>query len=114
MAEKRADNRVGDDLGATQQVGDELPGSIRYGRNENDNMDDPSLAGGLDADSPSPINTAAGLSVGGTGVGIEPGIDASLGAGDSDPDEFVADVYGDEDADVDGLTDPLGMGSDAV
>jgi hypothetical protein len=114
MSEERADNQVGDDLSMTQQVGDELPGSIQYGRNQNDNMDDPSLSGGLDADSPSPINTAAGLSVGGAGVGIEPGVDASLGAGAPDEDEFVADVYGDENADVDGMTDPLGMGTDAV
>ena len=52
MAEERTDNRIGDDLGVTQQVGDELPGSIRYGRNENDNMDDPSLAGGLERTRP--------------------------------------------------------------
>jgi hypothetical protein len=114
MTDNRASNTSGDDLSMTQQVRDQLPGSIQYGRNENDNMDDPSPAGGLDADSPSPLNSAAGLSVGGTGAGIEPGVDASLESGFPDPDEFVADVYGDNDADVDGMTDPLGMGTDAV
>jgi hypothetical protein len=114
MSEERSGNPSGEGIDSTQQVGDELPNSVRYGQNNDANMDDPSAAGGLDADQPGVMNTAAGLSVGGTGAGIEPGVDASLGAGTQDPDEFVADVYGDEDADVDGMTDPLGMGTDEV
>jgi hypothetical protein len=112
MAQERHSDASAEDIAMSQQVGDATPGNLRMGVNDNDNMDDPSAAGGLDADQPGIVNTAAGLSVGGTGAGIEPGVDASLGAGNADPDDFVADVYGDQNADIDGLTDPLGMGTD--
>lgn len=112
VEDERHGNPNGEAIAATQQVGDDLPRSVRYGLNDNDNMDDPSAAGGVDADQPGVMNTAAGLSQGGTGAGIEPGVDADLAAGPADADAFVADVYGDPDADVDAMTDPLGMGQD--
>src|SRR5206468_2909022 len=93
MDEERRGNPSGEGIDATQQVGDELPSGVRYGQNNDANMDDPSASGGLDADQPGTVNTAAGLSVGGTGAGIEPGVDASLGSGFPDADEFIADVY---------------------
>jgi hypothetical protein len=111
MAENRSGNPSGEAIDRTQQTGDELPGSIQVGRHGDSDMDDPSVDGGVDADRPGTVNTAAGLSTGGTGAGIEPGVDSDMGEEES-PDDFVADVYGDERADIDEMTDPLGMGQD--
>jgi hypothetical protein len=114
MNQDERNEASGDDIAMSQQTGDELPQSVQYGLNNDANMDDPSATGGLDADQPGVMNSAAGVSVGGTGVGIEPGVDASLAARGGEQDAFVADVYGDEVADVDEMTDPLGMGTDEV
>src|SRR5438270_4580998 len=100
MGEDRSGNPSGRAIERTQQTGDELPGSIQIGRHDGKDMDDPSVDGGVDADQPGTVNTAAGLSTGGTGAGMEPGINADLD-GEENSDEFVADVYGDERADVD-------------
>jgi hypothetical protein len=101
----------GEEIAASQQVGDELPGGIKSSGGIGPDMDSFSRTGAIDPDDPNPTNTAAGFSVGGTGTGIEPGVDAALGT-EEDPDDFVADVYGDSKADIDGeaMADELGLG----
>jgi hypothetical protein len=111
MTENRSGNPSGEAIDRTQQTGDELPGSIQAGRHSGSDMDDPSVDGGVDADQPGTVNSAAGVSTGGTGAGTEPGVNSGLGE-EENSDAFVADVYGDERADVDEMTDPLGMGQD--
>jgi hypothetical protein len=105
----------GEAIAASQQVGDELPAGVTGGLDSGRDMDDPNQTGDIDPDSPDPTNTAAGFSVGGTGAGIERGVDATLGARDPGlTDEIVSDVYDEPtaDQDFDPDVDSLGMGTD--
>ena len=103
----------GEVLAASQQTGDELPASLRNGTLATRDQNDPAPSGATDPDDPSPVNTARGFSVGGSGAGIEPGTDANFGA-DHDDTQVAADTYGQRraDNDFDPEADGLGMGTD--
>ena len=105
----------GEEIAASQQTGEELPRGIRGPIGTGEDMDAPSRTGALDHDDPDPLNSAAGFSMGGTGAGIEPGVDAALGFR-ADPEEVAAEVYGEPraDQDFDPDADELGMGQDEV
>src|SRR5438045_3534723 len=91
-----ARDESGEMIAASQQTGEELPAGVREGVvSRGDDLDSFSATGAIDPDQPGTVNTAAGISVGGTGVGIEPGVDAELGSGVSE-EQVAADMYGEE------------------
>jgi len=114
MMEHEAQRELsGEAIAASQQTGDELPASLRNGTLTDGDQDDPAPSGAIDPDDPSPVNTARGFSVGGAGVGIEPGTDASFGE-QYDDTQLAADANDQPraDNDFDPDADGLGMGTD--
>jgi hypothetical protein len=117
MNRETEEHRSAEMIAASQQTGDEYPRDISYGGTSGDDIDDIGATGAIDPDQPSPINTAAGFTVGGTGTGIEAGTDAALpGMGNPGDDSVIADVYNESraDLDFDPDADELGMGQDDV